>query len=81
VVKIKRGRLVFNLFQNGIGKMKPHRDAIGKPIHKGRGKKDFLFFEGTKIRHSEQGSTPLVTEDSDLFSVFVGIRHELNCDS
>jgi hypothetical protein len=54
MVKIEGGGLVFNPFQNGIGKVVPNRDAEGKLIDQvRRKKKGFILFEGAKICNSE----------------------------
>jgi hypothetical protein len=59
--------------------VKAHRDAKGKLVDQGRGKKDFFPFEGAKICHSKQGSSPLFAERSYLFGIILGIHHKPNC--
>jgi len=62
VVKVEGGRLVFNPLQNRIGKVVPDGDAEWEAVNQGGRKKDLIPFEGTKIRHTEEGTSPLMAK-------------------
>ncbi len=74
MVKIDWGGLIFNPFENGIGKVVPDRDSKGKLIDQEGRKKDSIFFEGAKICHPEYGTRSLAREGFHFYYV-IGFRH------
>ena len=58
MLKIERGRSVFNVVQDGIREMVPDRNRKGMPVHDPGGEKDLFFSKGPEISHAEEGASP-----------------------
>jgi hypothetical protein len=62
VLKIERGRFVFNVIQDGIREVVPDRNRKGMPVHDPGGEKNLFFSKGPEISHAEEGNPPLAAK-------------------
>jgi hypothetical protein len=62
VLKIERGRFVFNVLQDAIREVVPDRNRKGMPVHDPGGEKDLFSPKDPEVSYAEEGTAPLAAK-------------------